>query len=120
MKKGISTIIAVVLMLIITISLVGTAYMFISGMLGARISQTIEMFADCEDGKLILIVYNKGTDTISNIDTATGQDDLKIYINNGDKTNFFEENGVTDDKAYDIEPHGNTVIISNDTYTGQQ
>jgi len=117
MKKGISTIIAVILMLIITIALAGTAYMFISGMIGTRISQTISADISCVNGKIVLIVYNQGTDMINN--TATTKE-LKIYINNADRTDFFEENGVPNAKTYGIIPHGNIVIISNITYSGKQ
>jgi len=117
MKKGISTIIATILLLIITIALVGTSYMFISGMIGARISQTISADVSCVNGKIVLIVYNQGTDMINN--TATTKE-LKIYISNADKTDFFEENGVLNAKTYGIVPHGNTVLISNSTYSGGQ
>ena len=117
MKKGISTIIATILLLIITIALTGTAYMFVSGMIGTRISQTISADISCVNGKVVLIVYNQGTDVINN--TATTKE-LKIYINNADKTDFFEENVVLNDKTYGIVPHGNTVVISSNTYTGKQ
>jgi len=117
MKKGISTIIATILLLIITIALTGTAYMFVSGMIGTRISQTISADISCVNGKVVLIVYNQGTDVINN--TATTKE-LKIYINNADKTDFFEENGILNQKTYGIVTHGNIVLISNITYSGGQ
>ena len=118
MKKGISTIIAVILMLIITIALIGTAYMFIYGMMGARISQAISAEISCFNERLIIIVYNQGTDMINN---TNGKGELKIYINNFDRTDFFEENGESGDKTYGIVPHENIVLISNSSdYSGKQ
>ena len=72
--KAISTIIATILMLIITIALAGTAYMFISGMLTSKISKTISiMGGSCNSTKhIILIISNEGTDTIQ-------ENDLRIF-----------------------------------------
>ena len=72
--KGISTIIATILLLIITISLTGTAYMFVSGMLTSKISKTISiMGASCNSSNYItLIISNDGTDTIK-------ENEIKIY-----------------------------------------
>ena len=75
MKKGISTIIATILLLIITISLVGTAYMFISGMLTSKISKPISVMGySCNASNYItLVVSNDGTETIK-------EQEVKIYI----------------------------------------
>jgi flagellin-like protein len=72
--KGISTIIATILLLIITIALAGTAYMFISGMLTSKISKTISiMSGSCNATNYItLVISNDGTDTIK-------ETDLKIF-----------------------------------------
>jgi len=72
--KGISTIIATILMLIITIALAGTAYMFISGMLMSRISKTVSiMGASCNATyHITLIISNDGTDLIK-------ENELKIF-----------------------------------------
>jgi flagellin-like protein len=113
MKKGISTIIATILLLIITISLTGTAYMFISGMIGTRISKAISADITCTNGKIRMIVYNQGTDMINNTST---KDDLKIYVNNTDQSDNYLENGVLGKNNFGIVPHGNIVLISNDTY----
>jgi len=43
LTKGVSTIIAAILLLIITISLIGTAYMFITDMLRRKITKTISI-----------------------------------------------------------------------------
>ena len=75
--KGISTIIATILLLIITISLVGTAYMFISGMLTSKISKPISvMGSSCNASNIItLVVSNDGTDDIR-------EREIEIYIDN--------------------------------------
>jgi len=64
--KGISTIIATILLLIITISLVGTAYMFMLGMITGRISKPISILgASCNiANNITLVISNDGTDPI--------------------------------------------------------
>jgi flagellin-like protein len=66
MKKGISTIIAVILLLIITISLAGTAYMFIIGMLSRQMSKPILILgASCNaTNHITLVISNDGTEPI--------------------------------------------------------
>jgi FlaG/FlaF family flagellin (archaellin) len=73
--KGIATIIATILLLIITISLVGTAYMFISGMLTSKIAKPISVLgSSCNSSRYItLVVSNDGTETIK-------EREIKIYI----------------------------------------
>jgi flagellin-like protein len=77
MMKGISTIIATILLLIITISLVGTAYMFMSNMLRNKISKPISVLgSSCSTNyNITLVLSNDGTDRI-------GEKDIKIYIGN--------------------------------------
>jgi flagellin-like protein len=73
--KGISTIIATILLLIITIALAGTAYVFISGVLTGKISKTISiMGASCNaTNHITLVISNDGTDVIR-------EDDIRIFI----------------------------------------
>ena len=61
MKKGISTIIAVILLLIITISLAGTAYMFIYNMLWRQMSKPISILgASCNaTNSITLLISNE-------------------------------------------------------------
>jgi len=81
--KGISTIIATILMLIITIALAGTAYMFISGMLMSRISKTVSiMGASCNaTNDITLVISNDGTDLIK-------ENELKIFNGSVNIANF--------------------------------
>ena len=76
--KGVSAVIATILMLIITIGLAGTAYVYISGMLTGKTEKTISVLdASCNstgDG-ITLVIANDGTTTI-------GTTEITIYINN--------------------------------------
>jgi len=97
MKKGISTIIATILLLIITIGLAGTAYMFISGMLTSKISKTISVLGSyCNGTHMTLIVANDGTDSIAAVE-------LKVYINNQEASGLFSAG---------IDPHTSDVDIT--------
>ena len=69
--KGISTIIATILLVVITIGLVSTAYLFVGGVLTGQISKVISL-VDAKAHKVI--VRNDGTATISS-------DDISISVN---------------------------------------
>jgi flagellin-like protein len=116
MEKGISTIIAVILMLIITIALAGTAYVYISGLITARTAQTISSDADCVDGRIVLVVYNQGTHPINN--TAT-EKDLRIYVNGTDQTDDFRD-ATTGSTTYGITPQGSVVLIGDTVYPSNE
>lgn len=83
MSRGISTIIAAILLLIITIGLASTAYLFITRLLYAQTSKTIQVLdATCTGGNITLVVSNQGTDIITSAN-------LKVHIDNVDRTNRF-------------------------------
>jgi FlaG/FlaF family flagellin (archaellin) len=104
MSKGISTIIAVILLLIITIALSGTAYMFISNLMGSRMEKVVALLdATCNNNALLIVLRNDGTKQI------TGND-LKILVNNVDRTLCYQ-NLVT------INP-GTSIASSNTTAAG--
>ncbi len=77
--KGISAIIATILLLLITIALAGTAYMYVSGMLTGKIQKTITVLsATCSQDKetLTLVISNDGTaDINSTLDLRWTVDD---------------------------------------------
>lgn len=65
--KGISPVIATILMLMITIALAGTAYLYISGAFQAQ-TQGIEVIsADCTGNTVTFSVRNIGTTAISSL-----------------------------------------------------
>jgi len=75
MKKGISTIIATIILLVITISLAGTAYLFMSGMITGQMSKSISILsASCNTTHILIVVSNTGTKEITD-------SDIKIYVN---------------------------------------
>jgi flagellin-like protein len=70
--KGISTIIATILMLMITIALAGTAYMYINGVFSSRtaVVLSIDSSTICNATNIIAAVKNDGT-SISGVITVT-------------------------------------------------
>ncbi len=94
--KGISTVIATILMLLITVGMAGLAYMYISGMFTSRTAQTISLSsADCAGGDINILVKNDGTE---NIDTTA----IDIYVDGGN--------------AYDCKGAGNTTTAGGTTF----
>ena len=69
--KGISTIIATIILVVITISLVSTAYLFVGGVLTGSISKVISL-VDAKAHRII--VRNDGTDTIAS-------DEISVSVN---------------------------------------
>jgi len=97
-KKGVSAIIATILLLMITIALAGTAYIYMAGMVGGRTNKAISILdASCTNDLITLVVSNDGT---VGIDGGPGED-LKIYVNNVENTTFPDMNI--------IEPHNTNV-----------
>jgi FlaG/FlaF family flagellin (archaellin) len=63
--KGISTVIATLLMLVITLGLIGIAYGYITGIFGARMAVVLSAEARCGSGNAISVrVRNEGTTPI--------------------------------------------------------
>ncbi len=62
--KGVSAVIATILMLLITIALAGMAYMYISGVFGGRTRNLSLMDAWCSGTAVTAIIRNDGVDTI--------------------------------------------------------
>ena len=74
--KGVSEIIGTILMLIITIGLAGTAYVYISGLLTGKTEKTISLLdASCNKTHILLVLANGGTATIA-------PNEVTVYINN--------------------------------------
>ncbi len=70
MGKGVSTIIAVIIMLLITIALAGLAYMIITGLLTTHTGKFIELFGDivCRSGTpgtYTISIKNAGSEVIN-------------------------------------------------------
>lgn len=84
--KGVSAIIATILLLMITIALAGTAYIYMSGMISGRTSKTITVLdASCSSNLITLVISNDGT---TDINGAPSTGDLKIFVDNVENTTF--------------------------------
>ena len=82
MRKGVSAIIATILLLMITIGLAGMAYVFMSGMMTGRTSKTITVLdASCTSDIITIVISNDGT-----VDIASS--DIKIYVENTQNSTF--------------------------------
>ncbi len=108
--KGISAVIATILLLMITIAIASTAYMYVTGMIGGKTAKSIAVqHAACDSNRDIsIVVKNTGTGSIVN---SAGSGDLKILINNGDNTTHFDLNGVGGTTSYTIASQGNVMLV---------
>lgn len=109
--KGISAIIATILLLLITIALAGTAYMYVSGMLTGKIQKTISVLSpQCSsNGNISLIISNDGTADI------TPESDLTWLVDKGSG----REPATFTCLESSIAPHQNTLCASESLYPGQ-
>jgi flagellin-like protein len=83
--KAISTIIATILLLLITVSLAGSAYVFLGGALTGKTSKMISLLdAQCNGTAITIVISNDGTDTVKS-------NELKILINNKAVGNFGQD-----------------------------
>ena len=82
--KAVSTVIATLLMLIITIALAGVAYTYISGVFTARTAVALSVedaFCDPNLNKIYVVVRNDGTTDATNVNvTVAGVGSLTSYI----------------------------------------
>ena len=104
--KGVSAIIATILLLMITIALAGTAYTYMSGMISGRTSKTISILdVSCSGSTITIVLSNDGTTSIDG--DSSGGSDIKVFINNNEDTDF--------DFGGTFEPH--TASVSSE-FTG--
>src|SRR3989338_5724850 len=110
--KGISAVVATILLLLITIALATTAYFYITNFLSGKTSKVVSVVADCTNGKISLIVSNVGQTDIVN---TGGTGDLKILVDNKLNTTDFEENGASGDVTYTIPVRGVVALVNKNT-----
>ena len=102
-KKGISAIIATILLLMITIALAGTAYVYMSGMLTGRTSKIISLLdASCTNANITVVISNDGTADI------TLADDIKVFVDN------IQDTAIEFSPSTTLPAHGSTTIIGID------
>jgi len=104
--KGISTIIASILLLVITIGLSGTAYIFISGLLSNQINKAITVLdVSCYSGKITVILSNDGTVNINSLSDIIVTVDGNIETSN---FNIFNPNPIP--------PHSSAINTSSKSF----
>jgi len=102
MKKGVSAIIATILLLMITIGLAGMAYVFMSGMMTSRTSKVISLLdTSCTDTNITIVISNDGTNPIN------PSSDIKVFVDNIQDTSVDFSNAT-------VEPHKSLVITGID------
>lgn len=79
--KGVSTVIATILMLIITIALAGMAYMYIAGVFTSSVQGIEIVDSYCDSGEVAITIRNIGTSPITslNIKQTSPQDDILAF-----------------------------------------
>ncbi|MBD3156148.1 MAG: hypothetical protein GF368_05900 [Candidatus Aenigmarchaeota archaeon] len=89
-NKGVSAIIATIILLMITIALAGTAYIYMSGMIGGRTNKAISLLdASCSGTTITLVVSNDGTVDIDGvIGGGDTESDLRVFVDNTQDTEF--------------------------------
>ena len=103
LKKGISNVVATILLLVITIALTGAAYMLISGILTSKSTILSVLSEMCKDGNITLFVKNEG---------------VKV-IKSSDITIVHETGSCTGEVVPDIEPGQTSKIILTNCTTGR-
>lgn len=129
MNKGISAIIATILLLLITIALAGTAYLFISGMLSGKTDKAVSiMSVECtraevdHDGDTVFETERNITIVISHDGTEPIDmgNEIQVLINNADATSGFQDkdsSGNDLEFTGTLEPHKTAVGTSDDVKT---
>ncbi len=85
--KGISAVIATILMLMITVAMVGLAYMFITGLFTSSTATNIALSSvDCTGGNIYVTIRNTGTESISVADITVYVDDTGTVCGGGTMT----------------------------------
>ncbi|MCX8178985.1 MAG: hypothetical protein N3D75_04120 [Candidatus Aenigmarchaeota archaeon] len=84
--KGISAVIATLLLLVITIGLAMTVYFYVNNMASRQTAKVIDVQPYCSRNIITLVITNIGTEPI-NGDNTNGYD-LKYSLDNGQLTNI--------------------------------
>lgn len=75
--KGVSAVIATILMLMITIALAGTAYMYITGVFQSRTAVVLAISdSDCDDTNIKVWIRNDGSQQATGVNVAIDGSDV--------------------------------------------
>ena len=112
-NKGVSTIIATILILMIAIGLAGTAYVYFSGMVSGKTQKTISILeADCNGTHITLAVSNDGTIDIADSDITVLIDNVDRSDNYNFGSSLLPHNAVTVvPTGYDGETSGEHTLL---------
>ena len=120
MSKGISAVIATILLLLITITLATVAYVYVTNILSSKTAKAFQILSPaCSSGKISFVFSNQGTQAMTN---TAGSGDITITINNTLETSKFEENGAAGDTTYTVNPGQSVVLVKGSSLSssGQQ
>ncbi|MBU5687791.1 MAG: hypothetical protein KQA31_00045 [Candidatus Aenigmarchaeota archaeon] len=108
MKKGISAVIATLLLLVITIGLAMTAYFYINNIVQKSTYKVITVEPGyCTGNTITLVITNTGTEPIVN-------GDIKYTLNSGNVNNLALASG----SSYPIPPRGTAVATISGAVSG--
>lgn len=87
--KGISAVVATILLLLITIGLAATAYFYVSGLLTGKTAKVISLAdATCSGGTITIVLSNDGTESIAD-------SEIRVLVDNTDQSTGFVFNPLT-------------------------
>jgi flagellin-like protein len=78
MGKGVSSLVSLIVLLLITIALVGSAFLFFSGTVGRRTSEAFSIHYT--DNRDMLIIGNEGNDVIEYIKVSIDNKEVPVYL----------------------------------------
>jgi flagellin-like protein len=106
--KGISAVIATLLLLVITIGLAMTTYFYINNMVQRSTSKVITVEPGyCSGNTITLVITNTGTENITN-------EDIKYTLNSG-SVNYLT---LAQGSSYPIQPRGTVVATISGAQSG--
>ncbi len=107
--KGISAVVATILLLLITVALATVAYLYITNVVSFRTAKTFQVLSpSCSNGQISFVLSNQGTQAIAN---TAGSGDVTLILDNALATSDFLENGATGDTTFSISPGQSVVLV---------
>jgi flagellin-like protein len=108
-NKGVSAVIATIIILLIVLALAGTAYVYFSGILEGKTGMTISIQdASCNGTALTVVLANDGT-------RAVTDQNLQIVVNNMDVTTDFVT--ASGSSTYTISPQTSEILVDDAGYS---
>ena len=110
--KGVSTIVATILIVMITVALGGAAYLYLSGILTGKISTAFSIIYSYNDS---VIIRNDGTDPINSVTATVDGNSANIVVipNTNGLVGYWSFNEGFSNSASDSSDNGNTGTLTN-------